>query len=87
MQKANIVLSILNKNSQKDELYNFDRIYRNLFNLDFFLKAYEKIYAKEGNMTAGVDGQTIDGFSKNKILKLIDKLKAEKYHPKPVRRT
>lgn len=87
MQKANIVLSILNKNSHKDELYNFDRIYRNLFNLDFYLKAYEKIYAKEGNMTAGVDGQTIDGFSKNRILKLIDKLKAEKYYPNPVRRT
>ena len=28
---------------------------------NFFLKAYQNIYAKEGNMTAGTDGKTIDG--------------------------
>lgn len=38
-------------------------------------------------MTAGTDGKTIDGFSKRTVESLIARLKTEKYHPKPVRRT
>lgn len=87
MQKADIVLSILREKSENDEHYKYDRIYRNLFNRDFYLRAYSKIYAKEGNMTAGTDGKTIDGFSKRNIERLIARLKTEEYHPKPVRRT
>ena len=71
MQKADIVLSILRKKSKNDEQYKYDRIYRNFFNRDLYLRAYSKIYAKEGNMTAGTDGKTIDGFSKKNIESLI----------------
>lgn len=87
MQKANEILSILNHKSKNDENYKFDRIYRNLYNKDFYLNAYAKIYSKEGNMTEGVDGQTIDGFNLVLVEKLIEDLKAEQYYPKPVRRT
>lgn len=87
MQNAETVLSILKQKSKHDEQYVFERIYRNLFNEDFFIRAYQKIYAKEGNMTPGIDNNTIDGFSKKKIAKLIELLKMERYQPKPVRRT
>lgn len=87
MQKADIVLSILRKKSKNDEQYKYDRIYRNFFNRDLYLRAYSKIYAKEGNMTAGTDGKTIDGFSKKNIESLIARLKTEEYYPNPVRRT
>ncbi|KOA21352.1 group II intron-encoded protein LtrA [Clostridium homopropionicum DSM 5847] len=87
MQKAEVVLSILKENSRKDEAYVFDRLYRNLFNEDFFLNAYREVYAKEGNMTKGTDGNTIDGFGYNLIEELIEKLKSETYYPNPVRRT
>lgn len=87
MQKAEMVLSILKQKSEHDEHYVFERIYRNLFNEDFFIRAYQKIYAKEGNMTPGVDDNTIDGFSKKQIAKLIGRLKVERYQPKPVIRT
>ena len=87
MQKADIVLSILNQKSQRDKNYVFNRIYRQLFNQDLYLKAYAKIYAKEGNMTQGVDEETIDGFKLEKIENLIEQLKLEQYYPKPVRRT
>ena len=87
MQTAEKVLSILNQKSQRHENYVFDRVYRNLFNEDFYLTAYRKIYPKQGNMTAGVDGKTIDGFNKTVISKLINKLKSEAYYPNPVRRT
>jgi len=44
------------------------------------------MYAKEGNMTAGTDGKTIDGFSTAVIDRIIAKMKTETYYPKPVKR-
>lgn len=86
MQKAEMVLSILKQKSKQDENYVYDRIYRNFFNEDFFMRAYQKIHAKPGNMTPGTDGEAIDGFNKKQVRKLIELLKAERYHPNPVRR-
>lgn len=42
MQTAERVLSILKQKSKQDESYVYDRIYRNFFNEDFFLRAYKK---------------------------------------------
>ena len=42
--------------------------------------------AKEGNMTKGSDGQTIDNMSLKRIEKLIDTLKDETYQPQPSKR-
>jgi len=86
MQRAELVLSILNKKSKEDNKWQFKRLYRNLFNPDLFLNAYAKIYGKEGNMTKGIDGKTIDGFGMTTINKLIEELRCERYKPKPVRR-
>lgn len=49
--------------------------------------AYQNIYANKGNMTAGVDGQTIDAMSLDRINRIISNLKDEKYSPNPARRT
>ncbi len=84
MQRAEDILSILREKSIKDQKFEFDRLYRNLFNVDFYLSAYNKIYAKEGNMTAGVDNKTIDGFNLGRINQIIELMKNESYHPKPV---
>lgn len=86
MQNAETILSILIQNSKRDKNYVFKRIYRYLFNQDFYIRAYAKIYAKKGNMTSGVDGKTIDGFCVEKIKTMIEKLENERYYPKPVRR-
>ena len=51
-----------------------------------FYVAYQRIYAKEGNMTKGSDGQTIDNMSLKRIKKLIDTLKDETYQPQPSKR-
>jgi len=83
MQNAELVLTILRDKSKESPNYKFQRLYRHLFNKDFYLKAYSKIYSKEGNMTEGTDKETIDGFS---IERLIEQLKNETYYPKPVRR-
>ncbi len=86
MQKAELVLTMLNEKSRENPNYKFKRLYRNLFNEDFYLRAYAKIYNKEGNLTEGTDGKTIDGFSIEKVQKLIEEIKTEKYNPNPVRR-
>jgi len=86
MRNAETILSILNQTSERNKQFVFDRLYRNMFNLDFFMEAYRKMYAKPGNMTAGTDGQTIDGFKKRKVERLIELLRNERYYPTPVRR-
>lgn len=71
----------------KEENYQYKRLYRNFYNSEFYLQAYQNIYANEGNMTAGTDGKTIDGMSMERIEKLIDSLKEHSYKPNPARRT
>ena len=80
------LLSSLQKHSC-DKNYSYERLYRNLFNRDLFLLAYQNIYASQGNMTQGTDGKTIDGMSIRRIDKLIESLKDESYQPQPSRRT
>lgn len=79
------VLNSLTEHS-KDLNYKFERLYRILFNEEMFYVAYQRIYAKPGNMTQGSDGQTIDNMSLSRIEKLIDALKNETYQPQPSRR-
>lgn len=87
MQKAKTVLAILSEKSKKDKNFVFQRLYRNLFCLDFYMLAYARIYKNEGNMTPGIDEQTIDGFSKDRVYKIIEQMKTETYYPKTVRRS
>lgn len=71
----------------KDIDYKYERLYRILYNRDMFLLAYQNIYANEGNMTNGSDGETIDGMSLKRIDDLILQIRDESYQPKPSRRT
>ena len=79
------VLSSLTEHSE-DLNYKFERLYRILFKEEMFHVAYQRIYAKPGNMTAGSDGKTIDQMSLTRIEKLINSLKDESYQPQPSRR-
>ena len=72
--------------AQKPEV-QFDKLFQKLYNIDLWLLAYESIAPKPGNMTAGVDGKTIDGAGLKLITDLIADLKASRYTPHPVRRT
>lgn len=79
------ILNSLTQHSSDLE-YKFERLYRVLFNEEMYYIAYQRIYAKQGNMTKGVDGKTVDGFSISHIEQLIDTLKNETYQPKPSQR-
>lgn len=70
----------------KNESYRFQRLYRNLYNPEFYWLAYKNIYANTGSMTAGTDGTTIDGMSDERIKRIINTLRDRSYQPKPARR-
>lgn len=85
MEKSERVLKALCEHS-KDSNYRFERLYRILFNEEMFEVAYQRIYAKQGNLTSGTDGKTIDQMSLQRIKRIIDTLKDETYQPQPARR-
>lgn len=76
----------ISKAAQNKE-FQFDRIYRNLYNNNMYIKAYSNIYSNEGSATKGIDSETADGFSEIKVEDIINKLKDESYQATPVRRT
>lgn len=86
MRSPHNVLESL-KSKATDANYHYQRLYRNLYNSEFYLLAYQRIQAKQGNMTAGADGKTIDGMGMKRIENLILKLRDFSYQPKPARRT
>lgn len=85
MRNPEKVLNSLTEHST-DLNYKFERLYRILFNEEMYYIAYEKLSKKNGNLTEGVDGKTIDGMSMSRIKRLIDTLKDETYQPMPSRR-
>ena len=85
MRNPEKVLNTLCLHSKVSD-YKYERLYRILFNEDMFHVAYQRIYAKPGNMTPGTDGQTIDQMSIQRIENLIESLKNETYQPCPARR-
>lgn len=86
MRDSEKVLVELTKQAQNKE-YQFERIYRNLCNTNMYITAYSNIYKNNGSSTSGNDNETADGFSEEKIMKIIEKLKDESYQVQPVRRT
>src|ERR1700730_1875609 len=61
-------------------------LYRQLFNPEFYLQAYGKIYRNQGAMTPGATSETADGMSLEKVNKMIEALRFERYRWTPVRR-
>ncbi len=79
------VLKSLGEKSQ-EKTYKYQRLYRNLYNPEFYLMAYQNIYANKGSMTPGVDGMTIDGISMARINRITQSMRNRSYQPKPARR-
>ena len=74
---------VLNSLSSKatDLKYQYQRLYRNLFNPQFYLLAYQHIYVNHGSMTPGIDGTTMDGMGMERINSIIEKLRDRSYQP------
>src|SRR5262245_2551076 len=62
-------------------------LYRLLYKFDLYELAYERIKSNPGNMTAGVDNTTLDGFSFDVIEGAVRRLRDESFQFKPAKRT
>jgi RNA-directed DNA polymerase len=62
-------------------------LFRLLCRPDIFQVAYTNVYNNKGAITKGVDDDTLDGMSHDKIQLIVNSLKEDTYRPKPVRRT
>ena len=57
-----------------------DDLYRMMFREDLYIVGYEKIKSQPGNMTPGIDGTTLDGFSIKGVIKpTIESMRTEAY--------
>ena len=84
MQDANVYLELVHERGKKG--LPLERVYRQLFNRNLYLKAYGKIYRNAGVLTPGINEDTVDAMSLEKIDAIIEALRYERYHWKPARR-
>jgi len=85
MQNADTIRAIYHERGSRG--LPLERVYRHLFDPELFLRGYGKIYRNTGAMTKGVTTDTVDSMSLQKIHRIIDLLKQERYQWTPVRRT
>jgi len=84
MRDAETVLNIIQERGKRG--LPLEDVYRLLYNPTLYLRAYARLYANEGAMTPGSNGETVDGMKLEKIKHLIDDLRHERYRWTPVRR-
>jgi group II intron reverse transcriptase/maturase len=85
MQTAETVLEVLRERGRRGLPCN--ELYRQMFNPGLYLLAYGKIYANQGAMTPGASTETADGMSEDKIRKITEAMRCERYRFSPARRT
>lgn len=81
------ILTRLQENSKNNHDEVFTKLFRYLLRPDIYYIAFQNLYANNGAGTKGVDNDTADGFSEDKVNQIIEALKNGTYEPKPVRRT
>ncbi|GHO64307.1 hypothetical protein KSC_031990 [Ktedonobacter sp. SOSP1-52] len=83
-QKTDTRLERLQQLNSKKEWINHN-LYRMMYREDLYIIAYERIKSKPGNMTPGTDAETLDGFSLATIQEIIQEMRTEQFHFRPVR--
>jgi retron-type reverse transcriptase len=84
MQCAETVLGVLRERGRRG--LPLERLYRQLFSPQLYLRAYGKLYSNKGAMTPGVTRETVDGMSLARIEQIIAALRGERWRWRPVRR-
>lgn len=86
MQPTMEILARICNNSTKNKNEVFTRLYRYLLRPDIYFKAYQNLYANSGAATKGVNDDTADGFSEEKVVNIIKALQDNTFQPTPVKR-
>ncbi|TMD92012.1 MAG: maturase, partial [Chloroflexi bacterium] len=84
MQDATTVLSIIRQRGERG--LPLKNLYRQLYNPQFYFRAYVRLYSNDGAMTPDTTGETVDGMSREKIKTMIDLIRQERWRWTPVKR-
>jgi len=84
MRTAETILNIIQDRGKRK--LPLDDVYRQLYNPDMYLRSYTRLYKNEGAMTPGTTGETVDGMSLDKIDRVIEAIRFERWEWPPVRR-
>lgn len=71
LEQTNKTLAIYSERGKNGK--RLERVYRQLFKQELYDLAYAEIYANPGATTKGSDGESLDGMSKERIDKIIEK--------------
>lgn len=85
MRTAQTILELIRARGERR--LPLERVYRLLYCPDLYLMAYGKIARNHGAMTPGVTAETADAMSLDKIARIIDDVRHERYRWRPARRT
>jgi retron-type reverse transcriptase len=84
MRNAEDVLNVIRDRGSRG--LPVEDVYRQLYKPSLYLRAYGRIYRNDGAMTRGATQETVDGMSLEKIDKIIEAIRFERYRWTPVRR-
>src|SRR5499427_3963796 len=77
MRTAETILNIIQDRGRRK--LPLEDVYRQLYNPDMYLRAYAKLYRNDGAMTPGTTGETMDGMSLDKIERVIEAIRFERW--------
>lgn len=84
MQPIHELVEVLSDRGQRR--LSIERVYRHICREDFLVEAYAKIGKNDGATTRGIDSETVDGMSWDKIHRIAQVLRDGDWVWKPVRR-
>src|SRR3989440_673453 len=84
LQDATTVLSIIRNRGERG--LPLKNLYRQLYNPQFYFRAYVRLSSNDGAMTPDTTGETVDGMSREKIKTMIDLIPRERWRWTPVKR-
>ena len=85
MRNAETALNIIRERGKRG--LPLEKLYRQLYNPDLYLRAYARLYSNKGAMTPGSTPETVDAMALGKIRQLIEDIRHERYRWTPARRT
>jgi group II intron reverse transcriptase/maturase len=85
MRTAETILNIIQDRGKRK--LPLDDVYRQLYNPAMYLRSYAKLYNNAGALTPGTTGETVDGMSLDRMDRVIDAIRYERWQWPPARRT
>lgn len=85
MRDAETIFAVLRERGTRG--LPLEDLYRQLFNRELYLRAYDRLSRRHGAMTPGSNPETVDGMSLARIDTIIEAVRFERYRWTPVRRT